>query len=209
MREYSIGEEIFNATSHGIGALLSIAAIPITVVTAVSHESSIALLAALVFSIAMVLEYTASTLYHALTAERAKRIFKVLDHSAIYLLIAGTYTPYCLLTLQQSHGAILAALVWGLALIGIAIEAFWTYRPRWVSAIIYVILGWLVAFFMPEVVHNLATPGFVLLLAGGICYTIGAAFYVMKKIPYMHSVFHLFVLAGTILQFLSIELYVL
>ena len=129
--------------------------------------------------------------------------------AASLLLIAGTYTPYCLITLQDNHGILLAALVWGFALLGIGIEAFWTYRPRWISAVIYVVLGWLVAFFMPAVVNNLASAGFALLLAGGICYTIGAIFYVLKKIPYMHSVFHLFVLAGTILQFLSIELYVL
>ncbi|WP_165042947.1 MULTISPECIES: PAQR family membrane homeostasis protein TrhA [unclassified Adlercreutzia] len=207
-REYRLGEEIANSISHGIGAALSIAAIPILTVIAVSHGGGIRLLAALVFSISLLLEYTMSTLYHAIAAEKAKRVFKVLDHCGIYLLIAGSYTPYCLITLAPHGGILLAVFVWAVALAGMAAEAFWVFRPRWVSAVLYLLLGWSIVFFLPALYSSLAAPGFWLLLAGGLSYTIGAVFYVFKKIPYLHFVFHLFVVAGSVLQFLSVALYV-
>ena len=208
-REYTVGEEIANSISHGIGAALAVAAIPICVVIAVSHGGGVALAAALIYTISMLLEYLASTLYHALVPVPAKKVFKVLDHSAIYLFIAGSYTPFCLITLANSNGLFLCIGVWALAIVGIAFEAFWVYRPRWISAVIYLLLGWCVVGFLPALVSSLAFPGLMLLLAGGICYSIGCVFYVLKKIPYMHTVFHLWVLAGSILQFLSIVLYVL
>lgn len=208
-REYTVGEEIANSISHGIGAALAVAAIPICVVIAVSHGGGVALAAALIYTISMLLEYLASTLYHALVPLPAKKVFKVLDHSAIYLFIAGSYTPFCLITLADSNGLFLCIGVWALAIVGIVFEAFWVYRPRWVSVVIYLLLGWCVVGFLPALVSNLAFPGLMLLLAGGICYSIGCVFYVLKKIPYMHTIFHLWVLAGSILQFLSIVLYVL
>lgn len=209
VREYTVGEEIANSISHGIGAALAVAAIPICIVVAVSHGGDVALAAALIYTISMLLEYLASTLYHALVPLPAKKVFKVLDHSAIYLFIAGSYTPFCLITLADSNGLLLCIGVWALAIVGIAFEAFWVYRPRWVSAVIYLLLGWCVVGFLPPLINNLAFPGLMLLLAGGISYSIGCVFYVLKKIPYMHTVFHLWVLAGSILQFLSIVLYVL
>lgn len=209
VREYTVGEEIANSISHGIGAALAVAAIPICVVISVSHGGGVALAAALIYTISMLLEYLASTLYHALIPLPAKKVFKVLDHSAIYLFIAGSYTPFCLITLANSNGLFLCIGVWALAIVGIAFEAFWVYRPRWISAVIYLLLGWCVVGFLPALVSSLAFPGLMLLLAGGICYSIGCVFYVLKKIPYMHTVFHLWVLAGSILQFLSIVLYVL
>ena len=208
-REYTVGEEIANSISHGIGAALAVAAIPICVVIAVSHGGGVALAAALIYTISMLLEYLASTLYHALVPLPAKKVFKVLDHSAIYLFIAGSYTPFCLITLANSNGLFLCIGVWALAIVGIAFEAFWVYRPRWKTAVISLLLGWGVVGFLPALVSSLAFPGLMLLLAGGICYSIGCVFYVLKKIPYMHTVFHLWVLAGSILQFLSIVLYVL
>lgn len=208
-REYTVGEEIANSISHGIGAALAVAAIPICVVISVSHGGGVALAAALIYTISMLLEYLASTLYHALVPLPAKKVFKVLDHSAIYLFIAGSYTPFCLITLANSNGLLLCIGVWALAIVGIAFETFWVYRPRWISAVIYLLLGWCVVGFLPALISSLAFPGLMLLLAGGICYSIGCVFYVLKKIPYMHTVFHLWVLAGSILQFLSIVLYVL
>ena len=193
-REYSLGEEIANAVTHGIGACLAV---------------GVLLFSALVYGISLLLEYLMSTLYHALAHEGAKRVFKVLDHSCIYLLIAGSYTPYCLVTLGAFGGVWLAAFVWATAVAGVACEAFWTFRPRWVSAVLYVLLGWSVAFFIPQLWELLPAPGFWLLAAGGISYTVGAVFYVLKKVPYMHSVFHVFVLAGSVLQFLSIILFVI
>ena len=165
--------------------------------------------AALVYGIAQLLEYLMSTLYHALAAERAKRVFKVLDHSGIYLLIAGTYTPYCLITLGHVGGIWLAAFVWAVSLVGIAFEAFWTYRPRWISAVLYVALGWSIVFFIPTLFAELAPAGFWLLVAGGISYTVGAVFYIFKKVRYMHSIFHLFVLAASCLQFFSVYFFVI
>lgn len=207
--EYRLGEEIANSVSHGVGAALSVAAIPILTVIAVKHGGGLHLLSALVFSISLLLEYLMSTLYHAIAAPKAKRVFKVLDHCGIYLLIAGTYTPYCLITLAPYGGVKLAAFVWTVAVAGMAAEAFWVRRPRWVSALLYVLLGWSILFFIPTLWAALPAPGFWLLLAGGLSYTVGAVFYVFKKVPYLHFVFHLFVVAGSVLQFLSVALYVI
>ena len=209
VREYTLGEEIANSVTHGVGAALAIAALVLLIVRSVSDGGGMLLLAALVYGIALLVEYLMSTLYHAIAVPAAKRVFKVLDHSGIYLLIAGSYTPYCLVTLGASGGVWLAAFVWATAVAGVACEAFWTFRPRWVSAVLYVLLGWSVAFFIPQLWELLPAPGFWLLAAGGISYTVGAVFYVLKKVPYMHSVFHVFVLAGSVLQFLSIILFVI
>ena len=210
VREYTLGEEVANSISHGLGVVLAIVAIPTTIVAAVvDHGGGIALAAALIYSISMLLEYTASTLYHALAHPGAKKVFKVIDHSCIYLFIAGTYTPFCLVTLIDSGGIILCSVVWVLAVVGIATEAFWVFRPRWVSAVIYLALGWCVVWFLPALVEALPLPGLVLLAAGGLSYSIGCVFYVLKKIPYMHTVFHVFVLAASILQYLSVVLYAL
>ena len=176
VREYTLGEEIFNAVTHGVGAGLAVAALVLLIVKSVADGGGILLAAALVYGIAQLLEYLMSTLYHALAAERAKRVFKVLDHSGIYLLIAGTYTPYCLITLGHVGGIWLAAFVWAVSLVGIAFEAFWTYRPRWISAVLYVALGWSIVFFIPTLFAELAPAGFWLLVAGGISYTVGAVF---------------------------------
>lgn len=209
IHEYSLGEEVANSITHGIGVLLAIAAIPLCVVQALNSNEPLHLLAALLYSIFMLLEYVMSTLYHALSADRAKRVFKVLDHSFIYLFIAATYTPYCLITLVDSVGVGLCVFVWAVALVGVAVEAFWVFRPRWVSAVLYLCLGWAVVVFIPRLYTLLDPAAFWLLLAGGLCYSIGCIFYVLKKIPYMHSIFHLWILAGSICQFLSIVLFVL
>ncbi len=209
VREYTLGEEIANSITHGIGAGLSIAALVVLIVKSVNDGGGILLLAALFFGISLLVEYLMSTLYHAIAHEGAKRVFKVLDHSCIYLLIAGTYSPYCLVTLMPVGGFWLFIGIWVVALAGVAIEAFWTFRPRWVSAVIYVVMGWCIVAFIPELFARLDPVGFWLLLSGGISYTVGAALYVMKRIKYMHSVFHVFVLAGSILQFFSILLFVI
>ena len=209
VREYSIREEVFNSVTHGLGAALAIAAIPLCTVVAVGDGGGLTLAAALIYSIFMFLEYTMSTLYHAIQADGAKRVFKVLDHSFIYLFIAATYTPYCLVTLAGGHGVALCIFVWAVALIGVAAEAFWVFRPRWISAVLYLLLGWSIIAFLPELYALLDPAGFWLLLAGGLCYSVGCIFYVLKKVPYMHSLFHLWVLAGSICHFFSIILFVL
>jgi hemolysin III len=162
-----------------------------------------------VYGIALVLEYTASTLYHSFPQERVKHVFKILDHCGIYVLIAGTYTPFTLVTLRGSGGLWLFGVVWSLAIIGIAVEAFWTYRPRWLSASVYLGMGWLIVLAIKPLVAALPSEGLWLLVAGGLCYTLGTVFYVMKRVRYMHAVWHLWVLAGSILHFLAVLLYVI
>ncbi len=209
-KDYTLGEEIFNAVTHGVGALLAIAAIPLCVVQAVTHGAGLLLAAALIYSITMVVEYLMSTLYHAIAVPAAKRVFKVLDHCGIYLYIAGCYAPYCLVTLINNNGIPLCIFVWVVALAGIVAEAFWVNRPRWISALLYLMQGWAVVVCIPALWTLLDPVGFWLLVVGGICYTIGAVFYTCtKKKKYMHSVFHLWVLAGSIFQFFSIYLWVL
>ena len=209
VREYTLGEEIANSVTHGVGILLAIAAIPILVVRSVDDGGGVYLFAALVYTLTMLLEYTMSTLYHAIAQDKAKRIFKILDHSCIYLFIAGSYTPFCLISLAPYGGVWLCAFVWALALAGVACEAFWVFRPRWISAALYLLLGWCVVWFLPVLVQAIPAPGLWLLVGGGVSYSIGCIFYVLKKIPYMHSIFHLWVLAGSVLQFLAIALYVM
>lgn len=209
-KDYTLGEEIFNAVTHGVGALLAIAAIPLCVVQAVTHGAGLLLVAALIYSITMVVEYLMSTLYHAIAVPAAKRVFKVLDHCGIYLYIAGCYAPYCLVTLINNNGIPLCIFVWVVALAGIVAEAFWVNRPRWISALLYLMQGWAVVVCIPALWTLLDPVGFWLLVVGGICYTIGAVFYTCtKKKKYMHSVFHLWVLAGSVFQFFSIYLFVL
>ena len=209
VREYTLGEEIANSITHGIGAGLAIAALVLLIVKSVFDGGGIYLAAALIYGICLLVEYLMSTLYHALAPEGAKRVFKVLDHSCIYLLIAGTYTPYCLIKLEPKGGFWLFIAVCVMALIGVACEAFWTFRPRWVSAAIYVIMGWCIVAFLPALFSNMDAVGFWLLLSGGLSYTVGAVFYIFKKVKFMHSIFHLFVLAGSILQFFSIYFFVI
>ena len=209
-KDYTLGEEIFNAVTHGVGVLLAIAAIPLCVVQAVTHGGGLLLAAALIYSITMVVEYLMSTLYHAIAVPAAKRVFKVLDHCGIYLYIAGCYAPYCLVTLINNNGIPLCIFVWVVALAGIVAEAFWVNRPRWISALLYLMQGWAVVVCIPALWTLLDPIGFWLLVVGGICYTIGAVFYTCtKKKKYMHSVLLLWVLAGSIFQFFSIYLFVL
>lgn len=208
-RPYSIGEEIANSVIHGLGVALAIAALALLTVFAALFGDEYKLGAAIVYGVALLLEYAASTLYHSFPMPRAKHVFKILDHCGIYLLIAGTYTPFCLVTLRDSGGWWLFGVVWTLALGGIAAEAFWAYRPRWLSAAVYLGLGWIVVVAIRPLAAALEPTGLGLLVAGGLAYTVGTAFYVAKKIPYMHAVWHVWVLAGSILHFFAVLLFVI
>jgi hemolysin III len=136
-------------------------------------------------------------------------VFKVIDHASIYLLIAGTYTPFCLIALAGSGGVLICAIEWGLAIVGVAVEAFWVFRPRWVSVLVYLAMGWLIIFKASVLVAALSFGGMALLLGGGVCYTLGTVFYILKKVPYMHAIWHLWVLAGSACHVLSVLLFVL
>ncbi|WP_085829895.1 PAQR family membrane homeostasis protein TrhA [Collinsella vaginalis] len=208
---YTVGEEIANSVTHGVGALLAIAALVLLIVKAVfdgAHPASLA--SAIVFGVTLILEYTASTLYHAIQVPAAKHVFRTIDHSCIYLLIAGSYTPFLLVTLGDAGGLPMLLLIWGLAVGGILFELIGRERqPRWVTILIYLGMGWLVVFCLPQLIARLDLAALVLLAAGGLCYTAGTAFYLMKCIRYMHSVWHLWVLAGSACQFLAVILFVI
>ncbi|MDP2401714.1 MAG: hemolysin III family protein [Actinomycetota bacterium] len=208
-RPYTLGEEIANSLIHGLGIGLSVAALTLLVVFAVQNGDGWQLAASIVYGVTLVLEYTASTLYHSFPQPDVKHVFKILDHAGIYLLIAGTYTPFTLVTLRDSGGWWLFALVWVMAIAGVSAEAAWVYRPRWVSAAVYLAMGWLVVLAIRPLIANLEPAGLWLLVAGGAAYTVGTIFYVLKRIPYMHAVWHVFVLIGSICHFLAVLLFVL
>lgn len=208
---YTLGEEIANSITHGIGVLLAIAGLVLLIVkAALDGAEPTHLASAIVFGSTLILEYLASTLYHAIQVPSAKRVFRTIDHSSIYLLIAGSYTPFCLITLIDAGGIVLFVIVWVLAFAGISFEIIGRQRqPRWVSLVIYLIMGWLVVFRLPQLVGALDPVALALLVVGGLSYTIGTAFYAMKRIRYMHSVWHLWVLAGSVFQYLAVILYVI
>ena len=206
---YSVGEEIANSVTHGVGALLSVVALTMLVVFGALSGDPWKLAAGIVYGLSLVLEYTASTLYHAMPQPKVKHVFKILDHAGIYLLIAGSYTPFMLVTIRDDGGWWMFALIWGLAIIGITVEAAWAYRPKWLSVVVYVAMGWLCVLAIGPMIENLDPAGLWLLIAGGLMYTLGTIFYILKKVPYMHMVWHLFVLAGSVCHFLAIMLFVI
>jgi len=206
---YSRGEELANTLTHGVGALLATVGLVALVAAARRHGDGWHLASALLYGVSQVLLYTFSTLYHGLRAPRAKHLCKIADHASIYLLIAGTYAPVTLITLRQVGGWWLFGLVWGCALTGIALEAFWVYRPKWLSALVYVAMGWLAILMIKPLIAAMPAPGLRLLVAGGLAYTLGTPCYALKRIPYAHAVWHLFVLGGGICHFLAISRYVL
>jgi len=208
-RDYTLGEEIANSITHGVGIGLSVAALTLLIMYGVRSGDAWRLASAIVYGITLVLEYTASTLYHSFPQPKVKHVFKILDHAGIYMLIAGTYTPFTLVTIRDSGGWWLFIIVWALAIAGISTEAFWAYRPRWLSAAVYLAMGWLVVLAIQPIIAHLAPAGVWLLVAGGLAYTLGTIFYVLKKVPYFHAVWHLFVLGGSICHFLAVVLFVM
>ncbi len=208
-RQYSIGEEIANAISHGVGTGLAIAALVLLIVYAVIGGGGLKLCSAVLFGVGLLLEYLFSTLYHSVQPARAKAVLRIFDHSAIYLLIAGTYTPFTLVTLADNGGVAICIAEWAIALTGIVIEAFARERqPKWVSAVVYLAMGWLIVFQLPALIELLPLGGLWLLIAGGLSYTVGVVFYLLKKIPYAHMIWHIFVLGGSICHVLAVLLFV-
>jgi hemolysin III len=204
----SVPEEIANSVGHGIGTALSVAAIVLLVVFAATRGDAWRVVSLSIYGTTLFLLYLASTLYHAVPGERAKRVFRIMDHSAIFLLIAGTYTPVALVTLRGPWGWTLFGLIWGMALAGIVSKVFLIDRLRWVSVVFYVGMGWLVVIAIGPLVRA-APPGLMMWLGiGGACYTLGVVFYVWKRLPYHHAVWHLFVLAGSICHFFGMLFYV-
>jgi hemolysin III len=204
----SAGEEIANAVSHGAGLLLALIAALALIVAAVQRGGVTEIVAAGIFGMTMVLVYLTSTLYHALPMNRAKRVFRILDHGAIFLLIAGTYTPFTLGPLRGALGWTMLAVVWSLAIAGVVFKAVGGVRHPRLSTGLYIAMGWLVIVAIEPLWVNFPAPGFFWLLAGGLAYTAGVAFLALKRLRYNHLVWHLFVLAGSGCHFAAVLWYV-
>lgn len=211
--DYTKGEEIFNMVSHIVGGGIGVIATVLCVVFAAMHKNVYGIISGSVFGVMMIVLYTMSSIYHGLRPNTAKKVLQVIDHCSIYLLIAGTYTPFCLCSLRIYNPALgwtVFGIIWGLAALGVILNAIDLRKFRTVSMVLYIGMGWCVIFTVRIIIEVLGTVGFLLLLAGGVSYTVGAIFYgIGAKKRYIHSVFHLFVVLGTILHFLCILLFVM
>ncbi len=206
-RPQSLGEEIANSVSHGIGLLLALLAFPVLVIATLRRGDVAGVVGATVFATTMVLLYSTSMLFHAFPQSRAKGIFQVLDHSAIYFLIAGTYTPFTLGVLHGTWGWILFGLVWSMAVVGTVLKVLGGVRYNTVSTFVYLAMGWLVVIAADKVWTLVPGWGIFWLVAGGIAYTAGAVFFLAERIRYFHFVWHLFVVAGTACHFIAVLWY--
>jgi hemolysin III len=201
---YTLREEIANSVTHGIGAVLSVAGLVTLIVLAVVYGDVWRVVGFTVFGASLLALYLASTLYHAVQHRGAKRILRKCDHAAVYLLIAGTYTPFLLISLRGTIGLPLLGVVWGMAAIGVLWKMFFTGRYEVLATIVYVIMGWMCVLAYGQMVANVPSLGVTLLFAGGIVYTLGVLFYALEKIPYNHAVWHLFVLGGSACHFAAV-----
>jgi hemolysin III len=206
---FSFGEELAHSVSHGVGIVFSIAALAVLVGFAAARGDAWHVTSVAIYGTTLVLLYVASTLYHSIALVRAKRVLRVLDHSAIYLLIAGTYTPFTLVNLRGPWGWTLFAVVWTAAIAGIVFKTVALGRLPGVSVAIYVAMGWCVVVAFRPLVQHVAPGGIALLVAGGVAYTLGLAFYGWKRMPYHHLIWHLFVLLGSVLHFFAVLFYVI
>ncbi|MGN6226970.1 PAQR family membrane homeostasis protein TrhA [Dyella sp.] len=206
---YTFGDELASSIVHGIGIVLSIAGLAALVALSARHGEVRDVVASAVFGTTLVLLYTASTLYHAVPVPKAKPVLRTLDHIAIYLLIAGTYTPFTLIALPGRWGWSLFAAVWTLAALGSVLEFGALKRFRKLSVLLYIGMGWIGMIAFKPLMAHLQTGGMLLLVAGGLAYTLGVPFYLWRRLPYHHSVWHCFVLAGSVLHYLAVLFYVI
>ena len=206
-RALSVGEEIGNSITHGLGLVASIAAVPFLVIKARSSSDETALTGAIIYGVTLILLYATSTIYHALPISKGKQLFRVLDHSAIYLLIAGTYTPFALGPLRGPWGTGLLVVIWILALIGIASKVIGGFRLPHLSTALYLLMGWLIVVAIKPLVENVPRAGLMWLAAGGLAYTGGVVFYSMKRMRYSHMIWHLCVAAGSVCHFIAVLSY--
>ena len=206
---YRLGEEIANAVTHGVGAALSVAALVLMVVFAALNGSAWHVVGCSIFGATLVLLYLASALYHGVAHPRAKRLLRLFDHGAIFLLIAGTYTPFTLVSMRGPWGWSLFGVVWGLALLGVCFQSGLLRRWEGLRVGLYVAMGWVVVLAFRPLVASMELGGLVLLIAGGLAYTLGIVFYAWERLPFSHAVWHLFVLAGSTLHFFSVFCYVI
>jgi len=207
--QYSTGEEILNSISHGAGAVFAACGTALLIVLAAFFSDAWGIVSSAVYGFSLIVLYTMSTLYHAITNERAKRVMRVLDHSSIFLLIAGTYTPISLVTLRGPLGWVVFGLVWGSAVIGIVFNAVSIERFKKLSLILYIASGWAVVIAAKPMITTMRPGGLWLLLIGGLFYTGGIFFYVQKKRRWFHGIWHLFVLFGSVAHYLSILFFII
>ncbi len=206
---FSAAEELAHSLTHGAGLLLGVTALVLMVVFAAQRGSAIHVVACSLYGGTLVLLYGASTLYHALPSGRAKRLFGTFDHAAIFLLIAGTYTPFTLVTLRGGWGWSLFGAIWGLAIGGVALEALTRGRVRRLQLFLYLGMGWSILLAAKPLLRELARGGLILLIVGGFAYTLGVIFFVWRRLPFHHAVWHLFVLGGSTCHFFAVLLYVI
>ena len=211
---YTKGEEIFNMTSHIVGGSFGIVALVLCIVFSAIHHNGYAVVSSAIYGVMMIILYTMSSIYHGLKPQRkAKKVFQVLDHCSIFLLIAGSYTPFCLVTFREYNAVLgwtIFGIIWAIAILGITLNAIDIKKYKVFSMICYLGMGWCIIFTAKLLPKLLGIPGLVLLVSGGIAYTVGAILYGLgRKKRYMHSIFHLFILLGSILQFFCILLYVI
>ena len=207
--EYSDIEERANAITHGLGVVLGVVGLILLLIRAFDHQAdTLTITSMAVYGSSIILMILASTLYHSITTEKTKRLLKTLDHCAIYLLIAGSYTPFLLVSLRTPLAMGLMAVIWGIALVGIIMKIAFVYRFKRLSLVTYLAMGWLSLIVVYQLAMNIDMGGLVLLALGGVIYSLGVIFYVAKRIPYNHAIWHLFVLAGCACHFFAIYLYV-
>ncbi|HOX84360.1 MAG TPA: hemolysin III family protein [bacterium] len=206
-RQQSLGEEIANSVTHGIGAALSLAALVLLVVFAGKTGDAWRIVSLSIYGAALFFLYLISTLYHSFTSPRTKQLFRLLDHSSIFLLIAGTYTPVTLISMRGPWGWTIFALIWALAIAGIVGKIFLLDKFRVVSVMLYIAMGWLIVIAVKPMLQ-MVPPGLILwLVIGGLCYSLGVVFYAFKQVPYFHFIWHLFVLSGSISHFFGMLFY--
>jgi hemolysin III len=206
---YTIGEEIANGITHGIGTGLSVAGLTVLVVLAAIYGDVWRIVSFSIYGSSMIIVFLASTLYHSFQHPQAKRILRIIDHASIYLLIAGTYTPFLLVSMRGSWGWTLLVVVWGLALLGIGFQALFADRFRKLSLLTYILMGWLSVIVLKEALVSIPIGGVLLVAIGGVIYTVGVIFYVWKKLPYSHAIWHVFVLGGSACHYFAVLLYLL
>ena len=206
---YSLAEEIANSITHGLGALLSVAGLTLLVTFAVQQQDIWRIVSFSIYGASMIILFMASTLYHSFQNPAVKKVFKTLDHCSIFLLIAGTYTPFLLVSMRGTVGWILFGLIWGLAALGITLKIVLGPKYQKLSVATYLLMGWMIVFASKELVVSLSIDGIYWLVAGGLSYTVGVVFYLWKKLPFNHAIWHMFVLAGSMCHFFAVLLHVL
>ncbi len=206
---YTLSEELINSISHGVGAILSVAALVLCVIQSAINGTAWGVVSSCIYGSSLIVLYCMSTLYHAITNKTARKVFRVFDHTSIFFLIAGTYTPITLVTLRGPLGWVIFGIVWGAAVLGIVLNAISIEKFKRFSMICYIGMGWAVVIGIKSVIQKMPGMGLMFLVLGGVLYTGGIIFYALKKYKYMHCVWHMFVLAGSIMHFFCIYFYVL